>query len=153
MKSKLLFVVFVLLFNGAFAQYSDSVKLNFDSPESALTSLENCKLRKDLTNALLCKDFVAETTLFMELQEIRTKDSIYIKTVQEDLKKQFIEDFNKYRPNTSGIRARHFPEKESINPSLVLLREVIIFKNQVIISQSYYIGKNVDGKWKVLSSK
>lgn len=137
----------------ALAQQSDSIALNFSTPEDALISFDDCMLRKDLSNALLCKDFTAEAVLFLEQSEIKTTDSSYINDIKQQIQDEFLADFNKYRPNTSGIRARHFPEKQVLSKNLVLLREVIIFKNQVIISQHYYIHQSSDGKWKVLNKE
>lgn len=134
-----------------YAQGKDSITLNFSTPEDAMISFDESMLRKDLASAIACRDFAAETKLLMEQSEIETTDSTLINDMAQQVKEDFFSFFDKYRPNTSGIRARHFPEKKIISPSLVLLREVIIFKNQVIISQHYYISKNAEGKWKVLS--
>ena len=151
MKLKFLVIYFFFPFSQLHAQEKDSVSINLSTPEDALISFDNCMLRKDLNAALQCKDFSAETALFIKQSEINTTDTVYIKSLEEEIKQEFLENFKKYKPNTSGIRARHFPEKQNISSSLVLLREIIIFKNQVIISQHYYISKDELGTWKVLN--
>ena len=153
MKIKFLVFYFLLPFINLYAQGKDSITINLSTPENALISFDECMLQKDLPAALQCKDFTAETALFLEESQIKTTDTTYIKFVEEEIKQEFLDEFQKYKPNTSGIRARHFPEKQNISANLVLMREVLIFKNQVIISQHYYISKNADGQWKVLNRK
>lgn len=154
MKKQITPLLFVMLFvTHLNAQQKDSITLNFSTPEAALISFDECMLRKDLNHAMACRDFAGEAKLVMEQSDIQSTDTNFISDIESQVKEEFLNYFSKYRPNTSGIRARHFPDKKAITPTLVLLREVIIFKNQVIISQHYYISKNADGKWKVLSMK
>ena len=100
---------------------------NFDTPEGALTALEEAYVAGDLEKALSCKDFDAEAKLMLQkLGKAGESPEIIAKT-SEVLKLSFLKSIQEQGfPNFKGIK-RAFPKREKKTTDHWVITEVCYY--------------------------
>jgi uncharacterized protein YegJ (DUF2314 family) len=127
----------------------DYFKVDFNTPEGAILSLEQAYTAADLAGALACKDFSEEAKLMLTDFKIEIDNEI-IHTTAEALELSFINHIEENGfPNFAEIK-NAFPKREKITENHYLITEVCWLPDMQYTVQKINVYKTTNG-WRVLS--
>ncbi|WP_316821834.1 YegJ family protein [Pedobacter gandavensis] len=122
---------------------------DFNTPEGAITALEEAYINEDLSAAVSCKDFYEEARLLLAHLDLKTTDESFIQETSEALEAAFIEGLTSYgMPDLSQIK-RAFSKREQVSENSVIVTEVCTFPNGLVTEQRLLTFKTREG-WKVI---
>ncbi|WGQ10284.1 DUF2314 domain-containing protein [Pedobacter gandavensis] len=120
---------------------------DFNTPEGAITALEQAYTNKDLQAAIICKDFREEAR--MVLGEVNMADFDLIQETSEVLEAAYIESLKKCGMPDLSHAKRAFTKREQFNKNTCIVTEVCTFPNGVVSTQKLLTIKTSQG-WKVI---
>ncbi|MDN5215520.1 DUF2314 domain-containing protein [Fulvivirgaceae bacterium BMA12] len=121
---------------------------NFETPEGAITKLEDAYDREDLDEAINCKDFLIEAKLMLEKMGKDLGEEVTIQTA-EALKLSYIKSLQESGMPKFGNLKRAFPARKKINDSQYLITEVCLYPDGSKSTQVLNTFKTASG-WRVL---
>ncbi len=135
-----------------------TLPLSFETPQQAIESIENTYRMKDKSKILLCKDFILEAK-FISPDEpyqmgpgkvISKEDLTKVRILNASLfKTKYMYDLNQEGiPDCTGVTYK-ITNIRRITDDMTVISEDISGRGQFIKSE-LFVGKNSNGKWKVL---
>lgn len=122
---------------------------DFNTPEGAITALEEAYKNEDLTGAVSCKDFYEEARLLLAHLDLKTTDETFIQETSEALEAAYIDHLMSYgMPNFSEIK-RAFSKRELVSENSCIITEVCTFSDGGVTEQRLLTFKTNEG-WKVI---
>jgi len=123
------------------------MKYNYDSPESAIISLENAYTNKDIEKIISSKDFEIEAKIILERNSIQHNKDL-IKETAKLLELSLIENIqNNGYPSFNNVR-RLFSNVEKIKNNIYVITEELNYLDGSNYKNRIFLTKNNDN-WKV----
>lgn len=126
----------------------DHFKVDFNTPEGAILSLEEAFTEKNLQKAAACKDFYQEAKLMLDKMEFETDEEM-IRNMAEVLEASFIQHMEESgMPDFSSLTSA-FTQREKITDEHWIITEICTYPDGGYSEQRLNTYKTVDG-WRVL---
>lgn len=126
----------------------DYFKIDFDTPEGAILSLEEAFTEKNLQKAVACKDFYQEAKLMLDKLEFETDEEM-IRNMADVLEASFIQHMEETgMPDFSNLTSA-FTEREKITDEHWIITEICTYPDGGYSEQRLNTYKTIDG-WRVL---
>ncbi|WP_316838815.1 YegJ family protein [Pedobacter gandavensis] len=122
---------------------------DFNTPEGAITTLEEAYKNDDLASAVACKDFHEEARLLLAHMNLKPEDEDFIQETSEALEAAYIESLIECgMPDLSKVK-RAFSKREIISKDSCIVTEVCTFPTGLVTEQRLLTFKTREG-WKVI---
>jgi uncharacterized protein YegJ (DUF2314 family) len=129
---------------------ADYFKVNFDTPEGAILSIEQYFSENNLDLVLLCKDFHAEAKLVLDKTDLEP-DYITVAVMAEALRASFLQYIEKEGMPDFSMKTSAFTNREKINDDYWIITEICVYPDGYRSVERIYTYKSPNG-WRVLGT-
>lgn len=122
---------------------------DFNTPEGAITSLEEAYKNNDISKAISCKDFYEEARLLLANIDLKAEEEDIIQETSEALEAAYIDSLEEDgMPDFTNIK-RAFSNREKVSERSCIITEICTFPNGLEKKQRLLTYKTNEG-WKVI---